>query len=154
MSEEKYLFDSNELVIIDSELDLHIVEKTPRNLQEEVLYYPSGEIKMTRYYAGKDLHGPSLFYAENKVILSQHWYNKGKRQGKSWGYYLHGQLYYIQRFVNNVWHGYQEYYYPDGTLKTSMTYQKGKLEGTVQTFFSNSLLKRELVFKKGKCIKI
>jgi len=153
MSKEKYQFDSTSLVIIDPALGIHIEEKSKKKMREEILYYPSGEIKMLRYYHGKDLHGPSIFYGENKIILSQHWYVKGKRQGKSWGYYLNGQLYYIQRFMDDSWHGHQEYYYSNGTLKTSMDYQKGKLEGRVQIYFPDGKLKRELLFAKGKCIK-
>lgn len=152
MSKEVYLFDSSQLTIIDPELDLHIDEKIPNTLREEVLYYPSGEIKMLRYYDRKYLHGPSIFYAENKIILGQHWFVKGKRQGKSWGYYLNGNLYYIQRYVDGQWHGYQEYYYPDGTLKTTMRYCNGALDGEVAIYFPNGTLKRNLHFKLGKCI--
>lgn len=152
MSKETYEFDSKGLIIIDPELGLNIKDKTP-GVREEVLYYPGGEIKMVRYFNGEDLHGPSIFYAENKLILSEHWYVKGKRQGKSWGYYLNGQLYYIQRYLDGVWHGPQEYYYSDGTLKTAMRYKKGKLEGSVQTYLPNGTLKRELLFTKGKCLK-
>lgn len=94
-----------------------------------LLLYPDQKIKLVSYYLGGLLHGPSTFYGETGVVVSQSWYIKGKQQGKCFQYYGNGEVYSIQRFFDGLWHGKQEFFYSNGKPKTILNYVYGKLEG-------------------------
>jgi len=47
-------------------------------------------------------------------------------------------------------HGRQEYYYEDGTLKSSLFYDNGILHGDVELFYEDGQIKRTCHFINGK----
>lgn len=114
-----------------------------------LIYYPDGSIETECYYSERILHGPSRFYSEDHILLSETWYYKGKKEGKTTRRYLSGALSVVERHKEGKLHGKQEYYYEDGTLKTVMHYFHGKLNGEVTLFWPSGLKKREVSFQRG-----
>lgn len=114
-----------------------------------LIYYPDGSIETECYYHKDNLHGPSRFYSEDGVTLSETWYFKGKKEGRTIRRYLSGSISVIERHKEGKLHGKQEYYYEDGTLKTVMHYFQGKLNGEVTLFWPSGLKKREVTFQRG-----
>ncbi|WP_316358626.1 toxin-antitoxin system YwqK family antitoxin [Candidatus Neptunichlamydia sp. REUL1] len=114
-----------------------------------LLYYPGGGIETECFYLNGELHGPSRFYSENEVCLSETWFYQDKKEGKSTRYYLSGKLSIIERYKKGILHGKQEYYYENGNLKSEMTYSRGILEGSVELYWPNGQKKREVIFQTG-----
>lgn len=114
-----------------------------------LIYYPDGSIESECYYHEGNLHGPSHFFSEDHVLLSETWYVHGKKEGKTTRRYLSGKLSAFERHKEGKLHGKQEYYYEDGTIKTIMHYFHGKLNGEVILFWPSGIKKREVTFQKG-----
>lgn len=114
-----------------------------------LLYYLDGSIESECYYHKGDLHGPSKFFSENGVCLSECWFYHGKKEGKATRRYLSGKVASIERYKNGTLHGKQEFYYENGTLKTVMNYKDGALDGEVTLFWPSGIKKREVMFQRG-----
>jgi antitoxin component YwqK of YwqJK toxin-antitoxin module len=110
------------------------------------LTYPSGKSKITAFYDMGRLHGPFRFYSEEGILLVENWFVEGMKEGRGLSFYLQGQKSSEERFFHNQLHGLQLFWYSDGTLKTSMTYNKGVLVGKVALFYPNGSLFRSLEF--------
>jgi hypothetical protein len=61
-----------------------------------------------------------------------------------------GRLLSVQTFLNNKRHGRHLYYYPNGALKSDISYQNGLLHGDVYLFYPNGQIKRHLQFKENQ----
>lgn len=116
---------------------------------QSLSYYPDGTIESECYYSRGELHGPSRFYSEKGICLTETWFYFNKKVGKAMRYYLSGKLYCIERYRLGTLQGKQEYYFEQGTHKTIIPYDAGKIEGLVQLFWPSGNKKREVVFKKG-----
>lgn len=146
--EEIYLFENDILKICDPMLGIAIEEPfKPSQVNQE--YYPNGQLKMESYYKLGELHGPSRFYNETGVCLSQSWFYLNHKQGKVMRAYSSGKIYSIERFLLGALHGKQEFYYESGIEKTVMNYDRGMLHGKVLLFWSSGKKKRECSFIKG-----
>ena len=146
---ESYFFENNILKIYDPILGIAIEESfTPSSMNRE--YYPNGQLKMECYYRLGELHGPSRFYNEQGVCLSESWFYLNQKEGKVIRSYGSGKIYSIERFLRGLIHGKQEFYYESGINKTIMNYDQGLLDGKVLLFWSHGKIKRECSFIKGK----
>ncbi len=116
------------------------------------LLYPGGSVRIQCYYKNGKVHGPSLFFSEDGIVLVETWFIEGKRTGKSFHRYLSGAKQSTQNYLDGVWHGKQIFWYENGNEKTVMEYVHGKVDGKVYLYYPNGRLKRELTFKEGKCI--
>lgn len=156
VSQEHYSYEGEVLKIIDPELKLAIDEsfvpqKTEEKLSGQYLsHYPSGAVKLEQYYLEQHLHGPSTYYSETGGVLARSWHYHGVQLGKTWRYYLSGELHSLLRYREGVFHGKQEIYYQNGHPKSSLNYADGVLNGEVCLYYPNGKLKRELHFSKGK----
>jgi len=157
---ENYQFKEKRLIICDPQLGINIEESfdPPLTLSEKGgklegqhhLYYPGTEkLESECFYLSGMLHGPSRFYSETGVCLSETWFYKDRKEGKSTRSYLSGELCSIERFKGGMMHGNQEYYYEDGTVKSTLPYQNGRLEGEVTLFWPSGKMKRQCTFKEG-----
>ena len=118
--------------------------------EEQNLQYPNGNTKWKWFSQNGQLHGPSIFYAEDGRILAHGWFSEGFREGENKQYYLSGRLYSLQKFHKGVLNGKQKYFYENGNPKSLLEYSEGQLNGEVKLFYENGLLKREMFFKKGQ----
>src|SRR3990167_5128331 len=90
--EETYLFENGILTIYDPTLGIAIEEPfTPSRVSEE--YYSNGQLKMQCYYKLGELHGPSRFYNEKGICLSESWFYLNHKQGKVLRFYSSGKIY-------------------------------------------------------------
>lgn len=64
-------------------------------------------------------------------------------------YYPDGVLRSEVSFVNDILDGPAIYFYPNGNLKSEKNYSNGILEGMVKEFYENGLLKEEFSVKEG-----
>jgi antitoxin component YwqK of YwqJK toxin-antitoxin module len=145
---ERYEFEHGFLRVIDDELGLHL--ETPFNYEgESKTFYPSGKLKSVCYYKDLDLHGPSFFYSEEGMLLSQSWFFFGKQQGKMKQYYSSGKIYSLQQFKDGKREGKQEYYFEEGGLKSFMFYHNGTLHGETLLYHPTGKLKRKTCFSNG-----
>lgn len=165
-----YRFENNRLILQDPEFDLNIDESfNPPLLTETqkeahkgskailgdftgqtLLLYPNGKIKGEMFYKENRLHGPSSFYSPEGNLLARSWFYEGNRVGKSWQYFLGGEVYSLRRYKNGLPHGKHEYYYPNGFLKTAINFAEGLLHGEVLLYYSNGKIKRKQHFVAGK----
>jgi antitoxin component YwqK of YwqJK toxin-antitoxin module len=143
-----YRLENGELQIIDADLGIDIKEPFSSKPIEDK--YASGKLKNRHYLKDGYLHGPSRFYGPDEQLLSESWYVRGKKQGKTRTWYLKGALHSFESHKNGEKEGLQTYYYPNGQIKTSLNYINGQLHGDVKLFFPNGQLKRELHFVQGK----
>lgn len=65
-------------------------------------------------------------------------------------YYSNGAKYGVQRFNEGKWDGLQEFYYPEGQIKSQLEYRLGKLHGRVTLYYPDGFKMRELTFQEGK----
>lgn len=127
-------------------------------------YFSDGTVQSECYYKQGKLHGPSRFFSESGVRLSESWYFDGKREGRVLRRFLSGEVASVQCYKEDRLHGMQTFYYDIGVarailgetsesenqnLKTIMHYQEGVLEGKVILYWPNGVKKREVFFKKG-----
>lgn len=56
-------------------------------------------------------------------------------------------------YSKEVWDGETRHYYDNGTLKEIITYQGGKMNGIVKTYFQNGQLRREDYFEDHEFVK-
>ncbi len=145
---ERYELVNGMFYLIDPELGIDIQESCV-SCAPTPLFYPSGQVEGETFYLEGELHGPSLFFSENGMLLSKGWFYHGQRMGKLWQYYLSGKPYCVQRFKAGVPCGNQEYYYEDGALKTLLPYEEGELHGEVKLFWPDHKLKRTAHFIHG-----
>jgi len=89
---------------------------------KKVTKYPNGKVESECYYADGDLHGPSRFYSDSGVCLSESTFVRNKREGEFIRYYLSGNLSSIERYKEGSLEGKQEFYYEDRSLKTELHY--------------------------------
>ena len=102
---------------------------------------------MKRSYREENLlEGVSRFYSREGVCLSETVFEKGRRVGEAKQWDLSGNLVSIQRYREGVLHGKQEYYYPNGQLRTELHYNKGKLCETARLFWIDGKEKRVCTF--------
>ncbi|HEY4832264.1 MAG TPA: 6-hydroxymethylpterin diphosphokinase MptE-like protein, partial [Waddliaceae bacterium] len=118
--------------------------------EEQTLKYPNGNIKRKWFYRDGQLHGPSIFYAENGQLLAEGWFSEGFREGENKQYYLSGKLYSLQNFHKGTLNGKQRYFYENGKLKSLLEYSEGQLDGEVKLFYEDDLPKLEMFFEKGR----
>ncbi len=67
-------------------------------------------------------------------------------------YYLGGQLlshYFTQNDEKGTFHGKFKYYYPNGQLKATVSFNKGLLEGEYKRYHDNGQLQEIGTFKNG-----
>lgn len=153
---EIYLFDGQYLTLRDPELGLDYSEAFPTDsyLRKERLFYPNGKVKIEQFYQGMFLHGPSKFFSQEGKMLAQAWFVHGQQQGKMLTYYLSGQAHSVQRFRDGQKQGKQEFFYPDGILKTSLSYLSGclhsEIESACRLYHPNGQLAREQYFINGQ----
>ena len=114
-----------------------------------LLYYPDGTIETECYYLKSELHGPSRFFSESGICLSESWFYHGKKEGKSTRRFLSGKLSTVERYKKGLHHGKQDYYYENGANKTAMTYKDGILEGEVSLYWPSGAKKRKVTFQIG-----
>jgi len=145
---EMYEIKEGRYLLVDEELGLNL--RGPFEGEMRRGYYPSGKLQSECHFLGDQLHGPSVFYSEEGVILSRSWFLFGLQQGKVWQYYPSKKLYSLQRFKDGLREGLQEYYYEEGTLRTRMHYAKGELHGEVLLNFPSGKVKRHLSYLHGK----
>lgn len=105
---------------------------------------------MSGIYKNKPLNGISRFYSLEGICLSETVFAFGKRVGTAKKWNCKGNLISIERYQEGHLHGKQEYYYPNGVLKTELNYQKGQLHGPVYLFQVDGRLKRCCSFKEGQ----
>jgi len=145
---KKYEILNNTLIIIEPKLDINI--ESTLEMKKSCLYYENKKLLSSMYYHKDLLHGPSIFYSNQGIVLSTTWFYKGKRYGEVKKYYKSSHLYSSEMYKADVLEGKQIYYFEDGSIKTIMNYQNGRLHGEVKLFFDNSQLKRHLLFDHGK----
>jgi antitoxin component YwqK of YwqJK toxin-antitoxin module len=116
---------------------------------ESRLFYPDGKIKANLFYDRGILHGPSFFYSEAQVLLTETLYVQGKKEGKVHYFYLSGKLASLQRFREGIPYGLQEYWYENGIIKSSIPYEQGAIHGEVRLFWESGQLKRCVQYAKG-----
>lgn len=140
-STDVYLFENGHLLIQDEELNLKIDEVfQPKAVQDDFKH---------QFYLGNDLVGPSRFYLKGHLI-SETWFYKGLKQGKSRFFYKDGKKESILKYRDDLLEGVQEFYYKDGTLRSYLEYSQGKLHGKIWLFYPNGAVRREIHFKEGK----
>lgn len=119
-------------------------------------YYSSGKLFSECSYLVKEgkttlqLHGPSLFFAEDGTLLSSVSYQEGKKEGREERYYLSGALYSTVDYKNGKKVGTETYFQESGEIKISIPYESGRVHGVAQVFRPNGETLRSLHFEKGK----
>jgi antitoxin component YwqK of YwqJK toxin-antitoxin module len=146
-TEKRYLIDDPSLTIHFEELfDLN-QHPFPQCSKE---FHPNGTLKSEIYHRNGHKHGPSSYFDSQGLLLAKGWFVDNARTGINLQYYRHGQIYSIQRFKNDFAEGPQEFFYPDGTLKTTYKCHEGKKEGDALLYYPSGILKRRVQFKDSK----
>lgn len=148
---DSYQYDGRIFKISDPEMGIDYVEDFNASpLRVESIQYPSGVLKMRSHYKGDQLHGPVTTYREDQTVLSQSWFIDGKREGKTYLYYLTGSLYGLARYRQGLKEGLQQYFYADGAPRTLISYSHGVLDGDLILYHPGGNLFRKLHFVRGK----
>lgn len=71
------------------------------------------------------------------------------QNGVSKSYYPDGTLRSQVSYVNSVLDGSSLFYYPNGNLKSEKYYSNGILNGTIKEYYENGLVKEENIIKNG-----
>lgn len=150
MMQEKYEIEGKTFWIYDDELELNL-EGQLEFLESDT--YPNGQVRFETYRKDDKLHGPSYFYGKNGRLLSEAWFFEGVAEGKVKRYYPSGDSYCIERYVGGVLHLLQEYFYLDGSIKTQIPYNRGRIDGTVFLFWPDGTQKRESVYEKDTLLR-
>lgn len=147
MKREIYEVGEKSFSIVDDELEIDLeseFEFVDRG------HYPSGEVRYETHRKGEKLHGPSTYYGKMGEILSQSWYYEGAKVGKAYRYYPNGEIYSIERYVDGLPHGLQEYFYLDHTVRTTISFERGKFHGETRLLWPDGKLKRSCLFSHGE----
>ncbi|HEU64783.1 MAG: hypothetical protein KR126chlam4_00467 [Candidatus Anoxychlamydiales bacterium] len=145
---EIYKLENSNLIIFDGDIGIDL--KSDLKIQKKSLFYEDKNLLAEIFYHKNLLHGPVIYYSKAKDILSKSWFFLGKKQGKSYKYYISKKLYSIEQYKDDLMQKEQRYYFEDGSIKTSMNYLAGCLHGEVKLFYEKNKLKRFLIFEKGK----
>ena len=172
---ERYSIDKEKLIIVDKEMQIDICSnfsiptflnkkkgkevvkkdgkiKKKYFLKNDILHgeyreYENGVLIYIGYYFEGKLHGPSIFYFENKILSSSYFIN-GKKHGKTKKYYLSGNLYSIERYIEDNKEGKQQYFYEDGSKRSALFFESG-VQKKAYLYFPSGSLKREIVEKEN-----
>jgi antitoxin component YwqK of YwqJK toxin-antitoxin module len=150
-SKEVYSYVDNQVTIIDSSLQLELIDTAQQQLTEKQI--PDNESKAfcTSYYNLEgQLHGPSTTYNKDGQLLTITWYFAGQKQGWSRYYWNDGALYCQLPYRNNALHGNASYLYNNGSLRSRIPYKEGQLHGTVELYYPNGQLHRRSEYSHGK----
>jgi antitoxin component YwqK of YwqJK toxin-antitoxin module len=93
-------------------------------------------------------HGPLYTYFKNGKVSSSFWYIKGKPYGKATFFNLKGRISHIILFYDGK-RKCEEWWYPDGTLRTRKIFCHGVLQ-KVQHYYPSGVLERHIRFLNGK----
>jgi antitoxin component YwqK of YwqJK toxin-antitoxin module len=165
-----YSFEHGQYQIHDDEIDFHWEEEFSPSMslgkdskQEKgefqfaeisegqfLMFYPDGELKGECFYKNGKLHGPSIFYSKDGIVLAKGWYVENIKQGKNLQYYLSGRICNTKRFKDGELEGLQEYFYDTGMQQAALHYKKGNLDGRVALYNEDGSLRREVHFFDGK----
>jgi antitoxin component YwqK of YwqJK toxin-antitoxin module len=116
---------------------------------EERRYLDDGTLFWQGYFLDGKLHGPSCTYFPNGDLASSSWYINGKKEGKCSFYRKDKTLFSLERYRKGQFQGFQEYCYPNGSLKAKLLYEGGFLEH-VLLFYPDGKKRREITLKKAK----
>jgi antitoxin component YwqK of YwqJK toxin-antitoxin module len=142
----EYWIKEGMLHIEDKSLDLSVHE--PFQAEEKVTL--NEYFKEVSFYQNGELHGPSRFYDQAGLLLSETWYVKGVKQGKQSSYFAPETPWRILHYKNDCLHGPQWDFYQNSYLKSEVFYQNGWTEGTAVFYFPNGRLKRNVSYRQGK----
>lgn len=115
------------------------------------LTYPNGkkkvELKKTR--VGKNKKQYLVFYNEDGRVQCKSEMKKGKMHGQYSEYHENGKIYKIEFYRSNVLTGLRSVYYPDGSLKSTVTMYNDKKSGLQKDFCSCGELTMTTEYKNG-----
>ena len=119
-----------------------IIKYQSGNIQTET--YQDGDTFVTKhYYNAKDAYVKELIYLKDGIKTVKHHTEKGV-------------LSKLEHFVDDKRHGLETKYYvskADGSIKSTKSYENGKLHGEKITYNENAeVIKREM-FADGKLVK-
>lgn len=115
------------------------------------LTYPDGQVKGEMHYLKGELHGIATFYSKEGKTLAKSRFIHGKRVGETLQYDIEGHLTALLHFNEEGQRsGRHQYFYPDGKLKTEISYKNGVIDGEAVLYYPSGQLKRKLHFTKGK----
>ncbi len=147
---QRYEMHHTRLRIIDEELGLYIEDVFDASQIVVKREDRDGSLYRLVTYLDTVLHGPSLYYGKEGILLSSSWFCRGVREGKTRMYYPNGRLYALEGFVQGQREGAHRYYDREGTLRTLLNYKKGALEGDMEIYSAEGSLKRKTSFSQGK----
>ena len=119
---------------------------------DKLLNYKYFDKKGQIIYQGSDNHGDLDFkaYSVYGKLVRAGLLRKGDRQGKWTYYFRNGGIRLTETYENGVlWGPFQEFY-KSGVLHKEGTYKNGKLEGHYYTYFENGKLQEEFMLVGGE----
>ncbi len=114
------------------------------------LFFPDGSLQGVTHYKKGVLHGPSVFYTQKGVVISESYFFNGVYQGKVKHYFENGELCKVESYKDGKLHGKQTHYYESGGVKSILHYSLSQLTGTATLYYESGQLKRETSFLKGE----
>ena len=112
-----------------------------KNIETET-YYDGDTFVSKHFYDKKDAYTKELIYIKDGIKKIKH-------------YTMNGVLTKMEHFLGDVRHGVEiKYYIPkaNSSIKSSKTYENGKLHGDSLTYNSNNELIKHEVFVHGKLL--
>jgi antitoxin component YwqK of YwqJK toxin-antitoxin module len=113
-------------------------------------YYPDGNIKSEITVQNNMRNGISKYYNENGRLMSTAEYVNDKRNGWVVNFNTeNGKISTKAFFKNDVQNGELIQYYKEGSLFRTSTYEDGRVNGIIKTYWPDRKLKAENLFKMG-----
>ncbi|HCQ29640.1 MAG TPA: hypothetical protein DIU39_05090 [Flavobacteriales bacterium] len=106
------------------------------NVARATMYFPDGKIMAKGKYVNQQKDSLWLYYdAYDSFVVSDEFYENGKKQGTEHFYYPDGKLLETRVYENGVENGPWIQYYDNGKKKMEATFENGSLNGKVTHYY-------------------
>jgi antitoxin component YwqK of YwqJK toxin-antitoxin module len=116
----------------------------------QMIYYPSGALKMKIEVKDKLYHGKAYEYYENGKLKFEANYRDGLLQGTSLTYYENGNVMEEKKWVNGKLHGLTTGFYENGKVKSKIFFLKNNRTGEAEFLYENGILKATIPYSDNK----
>ncbi len=121
-------------------------------------YYPDGKLKSIGIRRSELLDSVWNFYDIKGNISEKINYLDGRKSGYQYSFEyfknsndsIVGYIKSQELYLNNLRNGISEFYYPDGMLKTAISYKSGRKDGYTKEFNENGIITMIIIYSDGR----